>query len=147
MGKAKNKVIDGVHKGKSISTNLKNELTINESFTKTISLNSCTCKEYLLLTEDTTKSASSAMARGLLGAILIGAPGLLAGLSAKNIGTCKLCMADRGRLPTRKMGRTRLLSLVLRTRRVCGISLPREKQCLCACHALVCYGNGFGYQL
>ena len=95
MGKAKNKVIDGVHKGKSISTNLKNELTINESFTKTISLNSCTCKEYLLLTEDTTKSASSAMARGLLGTILIGAPGLLAGLSAKNIGIYNVIITYR----------------------------------------------------
>lgn len=95
MGKARNIVVDGAHKGKHISVDIRDNLVINESFTKMITINSATCKEYMLLTEDVTKSASSAITRGLVGGAFLGGVGLLAGLSAKNVGVYNVILTYR----------------------------------------------------
>ena len=51
-----------------------------------IKLDKSTIAEYELVTEETMKSGTSAVARGAVGAVLLGPVGLLAGLSAKNKG-------------------------------------------------------------
>ena len=50
---------------------------------------------YELVTEGMRKSATSGVARGAVGAVLLGPVGLLAGLSAKNKGTYTLVVTWR----------------------------------------------------
>ena len=50
---------------------------------------------YELVTEEMRKSATSGVARGAVGAVLLGPVGLLAGLSAKNKGTYTLVVTWR----------------------------------------------------
>lgn len=52
-----------------------------------IELNSETVEQYEVITDEQRKSAASGIARGAIGATLLGPVGVLAGLSAKNKGT------------------------------------------------------------
>lgn len=89
MSKARNKVIEGYGKGSDIRSDF---LSTHIYFTpllatQAIKLNKTTVARYDIITEDKVKSASSAILRGMGGALIFGGVGLLAGLSAKNKGT------------------------------------------------------------
>jgi len=79
---AKNKVIAGDYINYSVSN-----LVHLFYWFKIIAINKETIQEYEVLDESRTKSAISAMGRGLLGSFALGPVGLLAGLSAKSKGT------------------------------------------------------------
>lgn len=83
---AQNKVIAGEYEGKNILRG-RNEVLLYTSFTKSFPLNKKTVSSYELLTEEHRKSAVSGVSRGLVGGVILGPVGLLAGLSAKNKGT------------------------------------------------------------
>jgi len=83
---AQNKVIAGEYQGKNIMMG-RNVVLLYTSFTKSFPLNKETVKSYELITEEHRKSAVSGVTRGLVGGVLLGPVGLLAGLSAKNKGT------------------------------------------------------------
>lgn len=82
---AKNKVIAGDYKGKQISVTF-GTVTLITGFLKTITLDKNTVEEYEVMNETHSKSATSAVGRGLVGGFLLGPVGLLAGLSAKSKG-------------------------------------------------------------
>lgn len=83
---AKNMVIAGDYKGKKVM-GFKVGAVISVGFIKSIPLNNTTIENYEVVTDEHRKSASSGVARGLVGGALLGPVGLLAGLSAKNKGT------------------------------------------------------------
>ncbi|KYG90781.1 hypothetical protein A0U40_18070 [[Bacillus] sp. KCTC 13219] len=95
---AQNKVIAGDYEGKNImiaqkSFFSKQEVFLLTSLTKKFPLNKETVESYELITEEHRKSAVSGVSRGLVGGVLLGPVGLLAGLSAKNKGTHTLAIA------------------------------------------------------
>ena len=86
MVKAKNKVIAGDYEGKVVNSSL-GQLVIIVGLFKTIEINSKTVESYELITDEHRKSASSGVARGLVGGALLGPVGMLAGgMSAKSKG-------------------------------------------------------------
>jgi len=82
---AKNKVIAGDYEGKVIMSTL-GIVNLQTGFLKTITLDKNTVEDYEIMDETHSKSAVSAVGRGLVGGFLLGPVGLLAGLSAKNKG-------------------------------------------------------------
>lgn len=80
---AKNKVIAGDYQGKVVMSTL-GTVTITLGFLKTLVLDKNTVEEYEVMDETHSKSATSAVGRGLVGGFLLGPVGLLAGLSAKS---------------------------------------------------------------
>ena len=86
MAKAKNKVIAGANMGKAVSS-VMGKPYIVMGFTKSVYLDNTTVETYEVVTDEHRKSASSGVARGLIGGALLGPVGMLAGgLSAKNKG-------------------------------------------------------------
>lgn len=86
MAKAKNKVIAGDYEGQSVMTSL-GFCSISLSLLKSFYVDKNTVESYELITDDIRKSAASGVARGIVGGVLLGPVGLLAGgLSAKNKG-------------------------------------------------------------
>ncbi|NFG22695.1 hypothetical protein FDF11_08305 [Clostridium botulinum] len=83
---AKNKVIAGDYKGANVSSVL-GTVSILVSLKETIEIKKSTVDAYEVITDEQRKSAASGIARGAVGAALLGPVGLLAGLSAKNKGT------------------------------------------------------------
>ncbi|ASA23514.1 hypothetical protein [Paenibacillus donghaensis] len=83
---AKNKVIAGDYKGKALVI-VFGQVSLSIGFMKTINLDKNTVEEYEVMNETHSKSATSAVGRGLVGGFLLGPVGLLAGLSAKSKGT------------------------------------------------------------
>lgn len=83
---AKNKVIAGEYSGSNVGKTL-GQIYIGAGFANNIYLDQTTIKNYELITEEHRKSAVSGISRGLVGGVLLGPVGLLAGLSAKNKGT------------------------------------------------------------
>ncbi|MEG0258702.1 MAG: hypothetical protein RR595_08585 [Lysinibacillus sp.] len=83
---AKNKVIAGEYLNYSIMSTF-GQVLIQLGFTKNYPLDKTTVTSYELITEEHRKSAVSGVSRGLVGGVLLGPVGLLAGLSAKNKGT------------------------------------------------------------
>jgi hypothetical protein len=81
---AKNKVIAGDYEGKRISSNF-GIVAISNGF-KNVLLNKDSIEGYEVMDESHSKSAVSAVGRGLVGGFLLGPVGLLAGLSAKTKG-------------------------------------------------------------
>lgn len=86
---AKNKVIAGdyinyVVGGKSGSSNC--YISQGGLLDKITYLNKRTIESYDLITEETMKSGTSAILRGMAGVAVLGGVGILAGLSAKNKG-------------------------------------------------------------
>ncbi|MHA6258358.1 hypothetical protein ACXYMX_00470 [Sporosarcina sp. CAU 1771] len=89
---SKNKVVAGDNVGKSIliareSVFSKQEVFLFTGFIEKIPLNKKTVASYEVITEEHRKSAVSGVSRGLVGGVLLGPVGLLAGLSAKSKGT------------------------------------------------------------
>lgn len=86
MANAKNKVIAGDYQGKQVVSSL-GFATISLGIIKSLDLNKNNVESYELITDEHRKSASSGVARGLVGGALLGPVGMLAGgLSAKNKG-------------------------------------------------------------
>lgn len=85
MAKAKNKVIAGDYKGASVGKVLGN-IFITPFGQEAIEVNRNTVEYLETITEKHQKSAVSGIARGAVGAALLGPVGMLAGLSAKNKG-------------------------------------------------------------
>lgn len=86
MAKAKNTVIAGDYQGKSVSCNF-GVVSIIIGLGKSMFLNKDKVESYELITDEHRKSAASGVARGLVGGVLLGPVGLLAGgISAKNKG-------------------------------------------------------------
>lgn len=78
---AQNKVIAGDYIGAAVSETLGTVTVGNITFSKH------TVSSYEVITEEHRKSAVSGVVRGLVGKAVLGPVGLLAGLSAKNVGT------------------------------------------------------------
>lgn len=84
---AKNKVIAGDYEGKKIMSTF-GIVQIPGGFTsKGIEINKDTVEEYEVITEESRKSATSAVGRAFVGGFVLGPVGWLAGLSAKSKGT------------------------------------------------------------
>lgn len=83
---AKNKVIAGDYLNCSV-LKISELICINSGFKKLLELDQTTVTNYELITEEHRKSAISGVSRGLVGGVLLGPVGLLAGLTAKNKGT------------------------------------------------------------
>ncbi|MEK4247572.1 hypothetical protein MKZ20_20040 [Psychrobacillus sp. FSL K6-2684] len=83
---AKNKVVAGDYIGKNI-TSAFGVVMLQTSLFKTFALDKTTVKEYEVITEESRKSAASAVGRAFVGGVILGPVGWLAGLSAKNKGT------------------------------------------------------------
>ncbi|MCC5910162.1 MAG: hypothetical protein JJT76_06960 [Clostridiaceae bacterium] len=85
---AKNRVIAGDYAGCVVVSGLGTVQIGIGLFKKNLVLDSTTVEGYELVTDEHRKSASSGVARGLIGGALLGPVGMLAGgLSAKNKGT------------------------------------------------------------
>lgn len=78
---AQNKVIAGDYIGAAVSETLGTVTVGNITFSKH------TVSSYEVVTEEHRKSAVSGVVRGLVGKAVLGPVGLLAGLSARNVGT------------------------------------------------------------
>ena len=83
---AKNKVLAGDYAGKIVGATF-GQIYIGVSLGKNLNINKDTVESYEVITDEQRKSAASGIARGAVGAALLGPVGLLAGLSAKNKGT------------------------------------------------------------
>lgn len=81
---AKNKVIAGDYNNASIAT-LLGTINLTSGF-KSIPINKDIVETYEVVDEEKRKSAASAVGRGLVGSLILGPVGLLAGLSAKTKG-------------------------------------------------------------
>ncbi|AOY77231.1 hypothetical protein [Clostridium formicaceticum] len=89
---AKNKVIAGEYKGKSLAAAL-GTVIISTTFTKSLVLDNTTVDAVEVVTDEHRKSAASGVARGLVGGALLGPVGMLAGgLSAKSKGIYTLAI-------------------------------------------------------
>ncbi|WP_199798726.1 SHOCT domain-containing protein [Clostridium tetani] len=82
---AKNKVIDGDYKGKSVVPTALG-ITIVLGLFKKVMINESTVENYEVFDSEKTTSAASAMGRGALGGFFLGPIGLLAATSAKKKG-------------------------------------------------------------
>jgi hypothetical protein len=86
MAKAKNKVVAGDYEGKAVGRG-GNLAFISVGIIKSIDLNKKNVKSYELITDEHRKSAASGVARGIVGGVLLGPVGMLAGgVSAKSKG-------------------------------------------------------------
>ncbi len=83
MASAKNKVIGGAYNGYLVSSFLSNTVSLTKGST-TIDLLKSNVESYEVLNEEKKKSGTSAVMRGMGGAMLLGPVGLLAGVSAKS---------------------------------------------------------------
>ncbi len=60
---------------------------VQSAIFKSLNIDKNTVKEYEIITEESRKSAVSAVGRGFVGGVILGPVGWLAGLSAKSKGT------------------------------------------------------------
>ncbi|MGN7478948.1 hypothetical protein ACTHOQ_13955 [Solibacillus silvestris] len=88
---AKNKVIAGDYINCSV-LKLSNVISLVSGFKTILNLDKSTVESYELVTEEHRISAVSGISRGLVGGVLLGPVGMLAGLSAKNKGTHTLAI-------------------------------------------------------
>lgn len=87
MASAKNRVIAGDYAGKLVVGGGMAQAGISLGLIKQLYINKMTVENYELISDEHKKSASSGIARGLVGGALLGPVGMLAGgLSAKNKG-------------------------------------------------------------
>ncbi len=92
MAKAKNRVIAGDYNGSIVGQAL-GQPYISTGFAKSIHLNNSDVESYELITDEHRKSAKSGVARGLVGGVLLGPVGMLAGgMSAKSKGIYQVAL-------------------------------------------------------
>lgn len=92
MANARNNVQAGDYLGKQVTCTF-GMVQILTSFGKGLSLDKTTVESYELITDEHRKSAASGVTRGIVGGVLLGPVGLLAGgLSAKNKGVYQLAI-------------------------------------------------------
>ena len=91
---AQNKVIAGKYAGCSVKRTVLTDGVIIDA-NVAVGIDKVMARGYELVTEEMRKSATSGVARGAVGAVLLGPVGLLAGLSAKNKGTYTLVVTWR----------------------------------------------------
>ena len=92
MSKAANKVIAGDYEGRAVATTVQGAYILF-GFMKTYYLDKNSVESYELITDEHRKSATSGVARGLVGGALLGPVGMLAGgLSAKNKGIYQIAI-------------------------------------------------------
>ena len=91
---AKNSVIAGDYLGKMVMSRGVAPY-ISLGFRKELILNKSSIESYEVIAEDISKSAVSGVARGAVGAALLGPVGMLAGLSAKNKGAYTIAIKFR----------------------------------------------------
>ena len=85
MAKAKNKVIAGDYIGMAVGAVALTPYIIT-GFVKSFNLDNQTVESYEVITDEHRKSAASGVARGIVGGVLLGPVGMLAGgLSANQI--------------------------------------------------------------
>ena len=91
MAKAKNKVIAGDYKGYKVSVSVG---TVSLSLLiPMVNIDSSTVKSYEVITDEHRKSATSGVARGLAGKMLLGNVGAMAGVySAKEKGIYQIAI-------------------------------------------------------
>lgn len=89
---AQNKVIAGDYEG-CIVDGVFDEFYIVLGWNNTVSLNKNTIAEYEVIDQENRKSATSAVGRAFVGAVLLGGVGLLAGLSARRKGIYTVAIA------------------------------------------------------
>lgn len=89
---AKNKVIAGDYKGGQVSKSLGTIYIARGLFGDNIYLNKINVESYEVVTDEHRKSAASGVSRGLIGGVLLGPVGLLAGMSAKSKGTYQVAI-------------------------------------------------------
>ncbi|MCI6639908.1 MAG: hypothetical protein MSH10_03820 [Pygmaiobacter massiliensis] len=85
MASAKDQVIKGDYLGPYCCSDFNNYLYINFKETK-IPITKETVQDYEVISEERSKSATSAVLRAGMGAVLLGPAGLSAGVTAKNKG-------------------------------------------------------------
>ena len=84
---AKNKIIAGDHANNAVIHAL-GTVQISTGLFKTVMVDKTTVESYELITDEHRKSAASGITRGIVGGVLLGPVGMLAGaVSAKNKGT------------------------------------------------------------
>lgn len=83
---AKNKVIAGDYAGSPVAT-VFGQAYISLGWKNEKYLSKAYVENYEVITEESRKSAKSAVGRAFVGSVLLGGVGLLAGLSAKSKGT------------------------------------------------------------
>ncbi|MEC0089328.1 hypothetical protein [Paenibacillus macquariensis] len=83
---AKNAVIAGDYERSKFLVS-KGKLIIAIGWKGNVTISKDTVESWEEMSEEHTKSAASAIGRGLVGSLILGPVGLLAGLSAKNKGT------------------------------------------------------------
>ena len=87
MAKAQNQVIAGDYQGKIVCLNRAGlYIALNITGSQMVMLDKSQVESYELITSETSKSASSGIMRSMVGAAFLGSVGLLAGVSAKNVG-------------------------------------------------------------
>lgn len=84
MSKAKNQVIAGDYVGRKVRCT-SNRIIFDRAFDTPIEVSDATVSRYEVVDQDASKSATSVVSRGLLGGMVLGTVGMIAGsLSAKN---------------------------------------------------------------
>lgn len=90
---AKNMVIAGDYANKGVGGNgLIAFISLGFGLKNMLILDKTTVESYEIVDEETRKSAASGVARGAVGAALLGPIGLMAGLSAKNKNTYTIAL-------------------------------------------------------
>lgn len=92
----KNKVIAGDYKGQRVAREygyFGPVAILGRGFGPAIRLEKEVVDNYTLVDEDKRRDAVEAVGRGLLGSMVLGAPGLLAGIGARSKGTYTLAVA------------------------------------------------------
>lgn len=79
MAKAKNQVIEGKFKGQYLFKDVDNIASISYGFFKSYQLTAENIEKIELLTAEKSKDIGSSVARGLVGGVLLGPVGLVAG--------------------------------------------------------------------
>lgn len=95
MANAQNKVIAGDYNGQKINAAGGVIYISFNAFEQETAIASGTIESYEVITDEHRKSAASGISRGLVGGVLLGPVGLLAGLSAKNKGIYQVAIHFR----------------------------------------------------
>lgn len=83
MAKAKNQVIAGDYTGRKVRCS-NNRIIFDRAFKPPIEVSDVTVSRYEVVDQDASKSATSAVSRGLIGGMVLGPVGMIVGsLSAK----------------------------------------------------------------